>query len=284
MGRWCARFLLQDSFDITLIDADADRLADAHRELELPVSTRLDGVRQADLVLLAVPLAALEQVVAELQPHVQAGQMVVDISSLKVPTLDLLHKHLHGVQLLGVHPMFGPGAAGIRDKNILLTPLSVGDRTLTDRVSRYLSAKGARVTVLSPREHDHIMGLVLGLPAFLAIAAGDTLADFGGLARLRTLGGTTFRLLLLLIEAVLSQDQELYRTIQFDSSAVRDVSLAFRPSVDRWADMLARRDESLYAGKVSRVQKRLADADPDFESAYQRMYDVLDALERADSS
>lgn len=284
MGRWCARFLQQDSFHVTLIDIDADRLAEAHQQLGLPVSAKLDDVRHADFVVLAVPLAALEQVVLQLQPHVHAGQWLIDISSLKVPTLDVLHKHLEEVQVLGVHPMFGPGAGGIRDRNILLTPLSAEDRALTESVSRYLLARGARVAVLSPPEHDEIMGLVLGLPSFVAVAAGDTLANAGGLARLKTLGGPTFRLLLLLIEAVLGQDQELYRTIQFSSSAVAGASEAFGKSVNRWADMVARRDESLYARRVSHVRATLADSDQDFETAYRRMYDILDALDRTDSS
>lgn len=284
MGMWCARFLQQDSFDVTLIDIDANRLAKAHRQLELPVSARLDDVRHADLVLLAVPLGALEQVVPQLRPHLHAGQKVLDISSLKVPTLDFLEKHLQGVQVLGVHPMFGPGADDIRGRNVIITPFSVQEGVLEEEVGRYLAARGARVTVLSPSEHDQVMGLVLGLPSFVAVAAGDTLANAGRLATLRTLGGTTFRLLLLLVEAVLGQDQEVYRTIQFSSSDVRDVSEQFRSSVNCWADMLARRDESLYAHNVSQVQATLSDSDPDFETAYRRMYDVLDALDRTDSS
>lgn len=279
MGKWCAAFLKGDFEDITLVDTDAGRLAEVQRELEVGVSTEPRAVRGADVVLTAVPLATFEQVVQELEPYVSPGQLLIDISSLKVPTMAVLHRHLRQASVLGVHPMFGPGARGVRNRNVLVTPDNSAEEPLAGRVGAYLKGKGAKVTVISPEEHDELMGLVLGLPSFVAMAAADTLVDSNRLGLLKNVSGTSFRLLLLLVEAVLSQDEQLYGTMQMTSASMQHTQQSFGRSVIRWTDLFGRRDQSHYASLVTRLKAGLRQSDPEFEKAYQHMYDLLDALD-----
>ena len=79
---------------------------------------------------------------------------------------------------------------------------------------RYLEARGANVSVMTPAEHDRMMTVVLGLAHFIAIVSADTLLSLENFAEMKKIGGTTFKVLYTLVESVISEDPELYASLQ----------------------------------------------------------------------
>ncbi|MCH8748413.1 prephenate dehydrogenase/arogenate dehydrogenase family protein, partial [Patescibacteria group bacterium] len=61
-------------------------------------------------------------------------------------------------------------ARGVSSQNFVLTPTSDDERVLAQNVKEHLEAKGARVTLMTPREHDEMMAVVLGLALGKALA------------------------------------------------------------------------------------------------------------------
>ncbi len=139
MGRWFANFLLKDGKEVIITGRDERKLLEAKRQLGVDVATdNVAAIKSADVILLSVPIGNFEEVVKQIGPYVQPKQVVVDITSVKVLPVEAMHKYIKTGLTLGTHPVFGPGARGIANQSFVLTPTSEDERTLAEKVRKYL--------------------------------------------------------------------------------------------------------------------------------------------------
>ena len=278
MGRWFARFLLEDGKDVAIAGRNRERLLETGKELGVETMTGLKGIGSADVILISVPIDSFGGVVEQISRHVRPGQIIVDITSVKAFPVETMHRYLKGSLVLGVHPMFGPGARDIANKNFVLTPTNEEEKALAQKVERYLQAKGARATLMSPREHDEMMAIVLGLPSLIATVSADTLLGFDKLGLAREIGGTTYKVLLMLAESVVSEDPELYASLQMRLPRIAEIGRLLGERAGTWADLVERQDRQAFIQRASRLRSELKKADPDFGSSYEDMYRVVEGL------
>jgi prephenate dehydrogenase len=279
MGRWLSGLLLEDDFRVIIADVDEKSLADAGRRPGIDITTsNIDAVRGADYILLSVPIEGFEEVVREMGPHVPAGKVVIDITSTKERPVELMHRYIKEGRVLGAHPLFGPGAASITNKNVVLTPTNDEEAVLADKITAYLEAKSARVSRMTPREHDETMSLVLGLSHFIALVAADTLLCSGEIKPMATSGSSTYKVLLTLIESVLSEDPELYASLQMNFPRVTDYENLFRKKTGEWADLVAGKDRHEFVERMKALKSRLEKVAPDFVKSYEKMYRIVEGL------
>jgi prephenate dehydrogenase len=105
--------------------------------------------------------------------------------------------------------MFGPGADTFSGRKVVVIPVTK-DRALTEWAVDLFTREGAEVHVVnSGEEHDRFMAITLGLVHFLNIVLGRVLMG-SDIREIKKFAGTTFSLQLTLVEAVLSEDPELY--------------------------------------------------------------------------
>jgi prephenate dehydrogenase len=225
-----------------------------------------------------VPIEAFEGVVAGIGPQVSAGQAVIDVTSTKTAPVDAMHRHIKSGTALGAHPLFGPGARSISGKNVVLTPTTVAEAALAEKVKKYLEARGARVFLMTPGQHDETMSLVLGLSHFIALVSADTLLDAGYLRPMEAAGSSTYRVLLTLIESVVSEDPQLYASIQMNLPGVKKFEGMFRDRAGEWADLVASGRREEFARRMAALKERLAEVAPDFERSYEDLYRMLEGL------
>ncbi len=132
-----------------------------------------------DLVLLAVPAPAMEEVLTKCAAHCSPSTILMDICSVKVQPLRLMLQH-HPGPVVGTHPLFGqdPGDA----LRVAVVP-GRGDQA-AQRISRLLEQLGFQPFPTTSEIHDRAMASVQGLnfvttSAYLAALAGDDeLRDF----------------------------------------------------------------------------------------------------------
>lgn len=80
----------------------------------------LEQAASCDVVVLAVPVGALEEVVGQIAPHLHPGALVLDVGSVKMLPAEIMERQLpEHVAIVGTHPLFGPqsvvaGLAGLR--------------------------------------------------------------------------------------------------------------------------------------------------------------------------
>ena len=278
MGRWFARHLLAEGGEVVLRGRTESKVMEARRELGIDAASSVEAVKDADVILLSVPIETFEDIVVELAPHIQPGQVVVDVTSVKVMPVAAMHRHLKTRLVLGTHPLFGPGAKGITGQNFVLTPTNNEERTLAEKVRDYLETRGARVSLMTPEEHDDKMAVILGLSHFIAVVAADTLISSNKVAQPTALGGITYKVLLTLVESVISENPELYASIQMNLPGVAEIEALFQAKVGEWAEMVRKKDRGALMRQMKTLKNRLEKDNPEFGKAYENMYRLASGL------
>lgn len=165
--------------------------ASLQRALELGIidvagSDIAGAVRDADLVLLAAPVAQTANILAALLPHLGPRTVVTDAGSTKGDVAaaaravlgDKLGRFVPGHPIAG-RETNGPDAAIpnlYQGKKVVLTPLAENAEADVELVAAAWRACGAVIHRLSPEEHDKVFAAVSHLPHLLAYALVDDIA------------------------------------------------------------------------------------------------------------
>ena len=279
MGRWLARALCAEGLQVTIAGRDETKLREAAGQLGVEAASASQAVKSSEVVILSVPIDNFEAICKEIAPAVKPGQYIFDVTSIKARPVDIMHKYFGNCRVLGTHPMFGPGAASLNGQRFVLTPTNKEERKLAGIIRRYLEERGAKVVSMSPGEHDELMAIVLGLSHFIALVSADTLLSLGKLKEAEAAGGTSYRLLLTLAEAVCSEDPEFYSTLQMNLPGVAEIEDVFLAKARDWASMVKIKDKNTFAERMQQLEYKLRQEDPGFADAYDNAYRVLSEKE-----
>ena len=278
MGRWFANFLLKEGKEVIITGRNERKLLEAKRQLGVEVATNVEAVKSADTILLSVPIDNFEEVVEQVSPYIRPEQVIIDITSIKVFPVETMHKHIKAGLTLGTHPVFGPGAKSIANQNFVLTPTNEREITLAQKVSGYLETRGAKVTLMTPQEHDEMMAVILGLSHFIAIVSADTLLSFDRLKQMEAISGITYKVLLTLVESVISEAPELYASLQMSLPKMMEIEELFQKRGQIWTDLVKNKDRQEFVKRMKVLRNRLEEGNPDFGKAYANMYKIVEGL------
>lgn len=278
MGNWFARFLLKEGNTVTLIGRSKKKLEEAKRKLDVSISTDIKDVNFVDVVLISIPIDHFEDTLKLLSPHIQSDQVVLDITSVKLLPVKIMHKYITRGKLLGTHPVFGPGARSLTNQNFVLTPTNEQENKLSEKVKLYLEDKGARVSLMTPHEHDEMMAIVLGLAHFIAIASADSLISFKRLKEMETISGITYKVLLTLVESVISEDPNLYASLQMNLPGLPSFQERFQRSCLEWTELVKQKDKQQFIRRMKTIRNKLELINPNFGKSYDNMYKIADKL------
>ncbi len=280
MGRWFADFLLKDGKEVVISGRNRARLLEAGQQMGVEVaSDNVAAVNSADVVLLSVSIDSFEEVVKQISPHIKPEQIVIDVTSIKEIPVATLHKYIKTGMVLGAHPLFGPGARSVANQNFILTPTNEAEEALANKLKGYLEARKAKVSLMTPQEHDDMMAIILGLTHFIAIVSADTLLSSNRMKKIEAFGGITYRVLLTLVESVLTEDPELYASLQMSLPNVTEIEELFQERAKEWADMVAAKDRDSFIQRMNDLKERLEQVAPDFGKAYENMYRITEVLQ-----
>jgi len=276
MGRWFADFLLKEGNEVIITGRNERKLLEAKRQLDVEVAANVEAVKSADVILLSVPIDNFAEVVEQVCPYTRPEQVIIDITSIKVFPVEIMHQHIKTALVLGTRPVFGPGARSVANQNFVLTPTDERERTLAQKVRQYLEARGAKVSLMTPQEHDEMMAVILGLSHFIAIVSADTLLSFDKLEQMKTIGGITYKVLLTLVESVLSEDPELYASLQMNLPKMAEIEEQFQRIGKTWGDLVKNRDRREFVERMNALRSRLEEGNPNFGKAYENMYKLAE--------
>lgn len=272
MGFWFARLLKNEGYQITVIGRDKDKLAATAIELGITATDRLEDAAAADIIIISVPVDSFDMVCSQLAPYVSSNQKIFDLTSVKVMPVEVMHRFFEQAQTLGIHPVFGPGAESLNGQNVILTPTNDKECELSVKVNEWLTARGARVRITSPEEHDRLMSISLGLAHFIAIVTADALVSLDKLTEMSDAGGITYKALLTLVESVLSEDPALYASLQLNLPALPEMEKLFGEKAADWAELVRDGKRKEFISRMSNLKNTLKAANPDFGASYQKLY------------
>lgn len=129
----------------------------------------------ASVVLLCVPAAHIREVSELVCPHMQAGAVLSDITSVKMQPMDAMQRVWPG-PVVGTHPLFGPHAQQDADQPVVLTPGQHATPEHCALLERVFKTVGCRVFTSTAALHDEAMAAVQGLNFISSVAYFATLA------------------------------------------------------------------------------------------------------------
>jgi prephenate dehydrogenase len=207
----------------------------------------LPACDESDLVLLATPLDAVKPTLEAIGPELRPGCVVMDTATVKEPVLAWADRTLPDVvHFVGGDPLPGPAASGLSgveaargdlfQKGLFcVVPSPSANEDAVKLAIDLVQILGAKPLFLDAVEHDGLMAAVEHLPAILALALTESVADQPTWRELRKVAG-----------ASLEAGTRLAAT---DPIALGEVSAANRANLMRWIDT--------YIGTLSSIRTAL---------------------------
>jgi prephenate dehydrogenase len=141
----------------------------------------------ADLVLLATPVAQMAEIFARIAPHLGAHTLITDGGSTKGDVVAAARANLGDKigQFVPAHPIAGAEKSGAsaaqaglyQGKKVVLTPLPENSPQAVQRVREAWELCGAQVSELTAQQHDEVFAAVSHLPHLLSFALVHDIAQ-----------------------------------------------------------------------------------------------------------
>src|ERR1044071_812851 len=205
------------------------------------VETNAEAAKDADLVIVCIPVGASGPVAAEIAGSLKPGAIVSDVGSVKGQVLKDMAPHIRkGVHLIPAHPVAGTENSGpdsgfselFVNRWCILTPPEGADKDAVEKLRAFWSALGANVETMTAEHHDMVLAITSHLPHLIAYTIVGTADELSEVSRSEVLkfsaGG--FR--------------DFTRIAASDPTMWRDVFLANKDAV---LEMLGRFNEDLSA-------------------------------------
>jgi len=219
--------------------------------IDVASSDLVDALNEADLILIAAPVAQTKSILRSIYPHLQKQTIVTDAGSTKSDVVEAARRALAEKidQFVPAHPIAGRESNGpeaaladlYQGKKIVITKLSENSATAVNLVASTWQRCGAVPHFLNPKQHDQIFAAVSHLPHLLAYA---------------------------LVNQITGQPEADLR-FQYAASGFRDFTRIAGSSPEMWRDIsLANRDAlqkelAHYQDQLQRISAALQCADGD---------------------
>lgn len=197
MGQLFAKQLTRSGYEIRILD----------RAQQADAETILTG---AKLVLVSVPINALEEVVSSL-PALPNDCVLVDITSVKqAPLKVLMDKHTGPV--VGLHPMFGPDISHWVKQTVVVCGGRMPEAC--SGLLEQLKVWGCQLVEMDAKKHDQAMQIIQVMRHLTTFVYGQFLAkQCHTLEELRSCSSPIYQLELMMVGRLFAQSPELYSDI-----------------------------------------------------------------------
>jgi cyclohexadieny/prephenate dehydrogenase len=153
---------------------------------DLYVSSAADAVKDADLVIVSVPVGSSGMVAEQIAANLKPGAILTDVGSTKASVIAQMAPHVPaGVHFIPGHPLAGTeksgpdaGFAGLfRGRWCIFTPLPDTDAAALERLRGFWTALGSKIDEMDPEHHDKVLAIVSHLPHIIAYNIVGTADD-----------------------------------------------------------------------------------------------------------
>ncbi|MBY5799205.1 prephenate/arogenate dehydrogenase family protein [Rhizobium leguminosarum] len=198
-----------------------------------------DAVKDADLVIVSVPVGASESVAKEISASLKPGAIVTDVGSTKASVIAQMLPHMpDNVHFIPGHPLAGTEKSGpdagfpglFEGRWCIFTPVAGTDEAALKRLRSFWEALGSKVDEMDAEHHDKVLAIVSHLPHIIAYNIVGTADDLETVTESEV------------IKYSASGFRDFTRLAASDPTMWRDVCLHNRDAI---LEMLARFSEDL---------------------------------------
>lgn len=146
----------------------------------------VEGVKDADLIIIAVPVSKTSEMIKKLIDGIKTGTIVIDVGSVKGKVVKEAERLLTGKgHFVGTHPMAGSERTGVENakaglfqgSTCIITETRKTDKDALNAVRALWKAVGANVLILDPETHDRLVAEVSHLNHVLAFALASQVGE-----------------------------------------------------------------------------------------------------------
>lgn len=188
------------------------------------------AVKDADLVLIAVPLGAMTSIMSQLKPHLTSEMILTDVGSSKTSVVDAVKACFGEIpsQFIAGHPIAGKEKSGVeaacvdlfKNHKVILTPTDETSSSAIKLVTDLWRKLGAEVSEMTPEYHDEVLAATSHLPHLLAFGLVDLLNDHAELGNVFQYTAGGFR--------------DFTRIASSDATMWRDIALNNSSAISKW--------------------------------------------------
>ncbi len=147
-----------------------------------------DAVRDADLVILCVPVGISGGIAQQIAGSLKPGAILTDVGSVKASVIEQIMPFLpEDVHFIPGHPVAGTehsgpeaGFAELFDRRwCILTPIEGVEESAVQRLKTFWEKCGSHVELMSAQHHDLVLAVTSHLPHLIAFNIVGTATDLG---------------------------------------------------------------------------------------------------------
>lgn len=225
-------------------------------------------VSGADLVLISVPIAVTDQVIAEL-PELPQHCILADVTSVKARPLQAMLQQ-HSGPVVGLHPMFGPQQQTLAKQLVVVSNGRQPEdyQWLIDSIIRW----GANVQEFDATAHDEAMAFIQVMRHLSTFVYGAHLADENAdLQQLLQLSSPIYRLELMMVGRLFAQNAELYADIILSQPENFAMMRRYLHRFDTVLKELERGDKAAFLQEFAEIAAYFGEFSTDFLNDSQRL-------------
>jgi cyclohexadieny/prephenate dehydrogenase len=145
-----------------------------------------EAVRDADLVIVCVPVRTSGEVAREIGAHLSPDAIVTDVGSVKRSVVADIEPHIpQGCFFVAGHPIAGTEHSGpdagfaelFEGRWCILTPSGKSSPEAMEKLKSFWEALGSKVEIMDPEHHDRVLAITSHIPHLIAYNIVGTVAD-----------------------------------------------------------------------------------------------------------
>ena len=145
-----------------------------------------ESVKDSDLIVLGVPVGAMESIVREIAPFLKSGTIVTDVGSVKKHLIDSLLPILPSdVYFVPGHPIAGTEKSGpeagfaklFKGRWCILTPNKNTSQEALEKVKFIWEQAGMQIATMDAEYHDRVLAITSHIPHLVAFSIVGTVTE-----------------------------------------------------------------------------------------------------------
>ncbi|MCA0327004.1 MAG: prephenate dehydrogenase/arogenate dehydrogenase family protein [Proteobacteria bacterium] len=214
--------------------------------IDIEAPSALLATSGADLVLLAIPVAATEATLKAIRHLLTPNTLVMDVGSTKRDVVDAARRVLKMDMggFVPCHPITGREVSGVENadphlyvgKRVVLTPIERTRTQKLDQATTLWQALGCEVLRMSPEAHDAAFAAVSHLPHLIAFALMNSITGQAHGDSFLSLAGPGFRD----FSRIAASDPQMWRDVLLaNREELAAQSALFRQALDTFDQLIA---------------------------------------------
>ncbi len=268
MGKWFTEYFSENGYSVGLYSRKLKKKKNPKSKIFKSIR---DCVIHSDIIVISVPIETTNEIIDEVVKYSNNTKLVIEISSMKKQIVSNMKKLSNKLQLMSIHPLFGPGANIFKPQKFILVPIKSSQSEKKLFSSLFPNSK---LVVCSATQHDKSMAYVISLVYFLNLSFVLSLEK---IPNLKDISGTSFTIQYLLASGIFHDSPEVISSLQISNEQFSDVLEDFMTNINSIERIISEHDSDEFIKIIKKAKKQILSNKKSYDDLYQ-LVNSIDSL------